>query len=244
MQSDPPPYAGDSTPSPCALVTGGGGFLGRAIVERLLTRGRRVRILSRGDYPDLARRGVEMLRADLVDASAVRAACRGCDLVFHVAARIGMAGRYALFHQTNVVGTQNIVDACRDAGVQRLVFTSSPSVVFDGTDMQGADECAPYPPRFKAHYPRTKALAERVVLAANSPRLATVALRPHLIWGPGDGHIVPTILRAGRAGRLRRIGGANKRIDSTYIDNAADAHLCAADRLRPGAAISSNACVP
>ena len=104
--------------------------------------------------------------------------------------------------------------------------------MFDGRDMEGVDESVPYPAHYHAHYPHTKALAERAILAANGPELATVALRPHLIWGPGDNHLVPRILQRGRSGRLRRLGRENKRIDSIYIDNAADAHLLAADRLR------------
>ncbi len=224
-----------------ALVTGGGGFLGAAIVRRLVARGDRVRSLSRGSYPELDAIGVEQFRGDLADAGAVDAAVLGCDLVFHVAAKAGVWGRYADYHRANVVGTQNVLDACRKHGVRRLVYTSSPSVVFDGRDMEGVDESTPYPTHYEAVYPRTKAEAERRVLAANGPDLATVALRPHLIWGPGDNHLVPRILERGRAGRLRRIGLANKLVDSTYIDNAADAHLLAADRLSPGSPVAGRA---
>jgi len=132
-----------------------------------------------------------------------------------------------------------VVSACRELGISRLVYTSSPSVVFDGRDMEAVDESAPYAKRFHAHYPATKAIAERTVLAANSAVLATVALRPHLIWGPGDNHLVPRILS--RARRLRRIGSADKLIDSVYVDNAADAHLLAAERLEPGSPIAGRA---
>src|SRR5262249_11842317 len=125
--------------------------------------------------------------------------------------------------------------------VSRLIYTSSPSVVFGGRDMEGVNESVPYPKDFKAHYPKTKALAEQLVLAANGPTLATVALRPHLIWGPGDNHLVPRILERGRAGNLRRVGKHNKLIDTTYIDNAADAHLLASERLAPGSAVAGKA---
>src|SRR5207249_2835110 len=121
-------------------------------------------------------------------------ACAGCDIVFHVAARAGLGGRWLDYYRANVVGTRNVVRACRDQGVGRLVYTSSPSVVFDGHDMAGINESVPYPPRHDAHYPRSKAIAERHVLEANGTDLATVALRPHLIWGPGDNHLVPRIL--------------------------------------------------
>jgi nucleoside-diphosphate-sugar epimerase len=224
-----------------ALVTGGGGFLGGAIVRLLRERGDEVRSFSRGHYAELDQLGVGQLAGDLADPQAVAAACEGCDVVFHVAAKAGVAGRFADYHRANVLGTDNVLAACRRHGVRRLVYTSSPSVVFDGRDMEGVDESAPYPAAYHAHYPRTKAAAEKAVLAANGPDLATVSLRPHLIWGPGDNHLVPRILERGRAGRLRRIGPGNKRIDSIYIDNAADAHLLAADRLRPGSAIAGRA---
>ena len=224
-----------------ALVTGGGGFLGGAIVRRLRARGDEVRSLSRGRYPALRRPRRQQIQGDVADAGAVDAAVAGCDVVFHVAAKAGVWGRYAEYHRANVVGTENVLAACRRHGVRRLVYTSSPSVVFDGRDMEGVDESVPYPAHYEAHYPQTKAEAERLVLAANGPDLATVALRPHLIWGPGDNHLVPRILARGRAGRLRRIGRANKLIDSIYIDNAADAHLLAADRLAPGSPVAGKA---
>jgi nucleoside-diphosphate-sugar epimerase len=224
-----------------ALVTGGGGFLGGAIVRLLVARGDSVRSLSRGRYHALEALGVEQVQGDVADPAAVSLAADGRDVVFHVAAKAGLGGRYADYHRANVVGTENVVAACRECGVGRLVHTSSPSVVFDGRDMEGADESAPYPSHYHAHYPATKAAAERLVLAANSPALATVALRPHLIWGPGDNHLVPRILARGRAGKLRRIGRGNKLIDSTYVDNAAEAHLLAADRLAPGAAPAGRA---
>jgi nucleoside-diphosphate-sugar epimerase len=224
-----------------ALVTGGGGFLGGAVVRLLRERGDEVRSSARGHYPALDALGVTQVRGDLADAAAVDAAVRGCDIVFHVAAKAGVGGRYADYHRANVVGTENVLAACRRHGVRRLVYTSSPSVVFNGRDMEGVDESAAYPAAYDAHYPHTKALAERAVLAANGSELATVALRPHLIWGPGDNHLVPRILQRGRSGRLRRIGRENKRIDSIYIDNAADAHLLAADRLQPGSPVAGRA---
>jgi nucleoside-diphosphate-sugar epimerase len=221
------------------LVTGGGGFLGRAIVERLIGRGDRVRSFARGAYPELARMGVEVVRGDLQDRDAVAAACAECDLVFHTAARAGIWGSYDEYYGPNVRGTENVVAGCRTHGVRRLVFTSSPSVVFDGTDMEGVDESVPYARHFETPYPETKALAERIVLAANGEDLRTVALRPHLIWGPGDNHLVPRIIA--RARSLRKIGGLDKKVDCIYIDNAAEAHLLAGDRLTPGSAVCGQA---
>jgi len=224
-----------------ALVTGGGGFLGGAIVKRLLARGNRVVSFSRGAYPHLAQAGVSQIQGDLADAKAVAAAVDGCDAVFHVAAKAGVWGDEKAYHAANVAGTRHVLEACRRFGVTRLVFTSSPSVSFAGQDQRGVDESEPYPDRFLAHYPRTKAQAEQLVMAANSPSLATVSLRPHLIWGPGDNHLVPRIVAQGRAGALRLAGTGRNLVDSTYIDNAADAHLQAFDRLSPDAPIAGRA---
>jgi nucleoside-diphosphate-sugar epimerase len=224
-----------------ALVTGGGGFLGCAIVRRLVERGDQVRSLSRGDYPQLKSLGVEQFQADLADLETLARAAKGCDVVFHVAAKAGIWGPYAEYHRVNVTGTENVLAACRRAGVRRLIYTSSPSVVFNGQDMEGADESAPYPALYHAAYPETKAKAEQLVLQASGPELATVALRPHLIWGPGDNHLIPRLVARARAGRLRRIGKKSKLVDTVYIDNAADAQLLAADRLTAGSAVAGKA---
>jgi nucleoside-diphosphate-sugar epimerase len=197
--------------------------------------------LSHRRHPALDALGVTQHAGDVADAEAVVRAATGCDVVFHVAARAGLAGRYHDYYRSNVVGTERVVAACRRLGINRLVYTSSPSVVFDGNDMVGVNESAPYPTRYLAAYPKTKAAAEQAVRLANGPDLATVALRPHLIWGPGDNHLVPRLVDRARAGRLRRIGRASKLIDSVYIENAAQAHLLAADRLAPGSSIAGKA---
>ncbi len=212
------------------LVTGGGGFLGGAIVRFLLADGISVRSFSRGQYAELEALGVEQVQGDLTDAQAVRRACRDVEAVFHVAARAGVWGKYASFYGPNVIGTENIIQACREAGVRRLIYTSSPSVVFGGGDMKGVDESVPYPAAYHAAYPHTKALAEHKVLTAAKEGLAAVALRPHLIWGPGDNHLVPRILS--RAHRLRRVGDGTNRVDTIYVDNAAWAHVLAEKQLR------------
>jgi nucleoside-diphosphate-sugar epimerase len=224
-----------------ALVTGGGGFLGGAVVRQLVARGDTVRSLARHRYPALDALGVEQVQGDLADADAVVRAAAGCDAVFHVAAKAGVWGPAGEYHRANVVGTRNVLAACRKHGVGRLVFTSSPSVVGAGHAIEGGDESLPYPPRYLAHYPRTKAEAERAVLAANGPDLATVSLRPHLIWGPDDNHLIPRLLARAKAGKLRQVGDGANRVDVTYIDNVAAAHLLAADRLAPGAPAAGRA---
>lgn len=224
-----------------ALVTGGGGFLGKAIIKRLVARGDEVRSFSRNPHPALTELGVEHWRGELSDAEAVKSAAEGCDIVFHVAAKAGVWGPYEEFYEANVLGTKNVLAACRHHGIQRLVHTSSPSVVFDGSDMEGVDESVPYPDHFEAYYPQTKAEAEQLVLQANGQTLATVALRPHLIWGPEDNHLVPRILERGAKGALRKLGTRECLADTIYIDNAALAHLQAADHLDIGSAVAGKA---
>lgn len=218
------------------LVTGGGGFLGKAIVKRLVAGGDRVMSFSRGFYHELSQLGVTQIQGDLADLKAVERACNGVDVVFHAAAKAGIYGKYSDFYHTNVTGTQNILSACRKQNVSRIIYTSSPSVIFDGTDMQGVDESAPYPKTYHAAYPKTKALAEQEVLRSLNNKLRGVILRPHLIWGPEDPHLIPGIIK--RANRLRLIGTGKNRVDTIYIDNAADAHLLAADRLKEHPEIS------
>jgi nucleoside-diphosphate-sugar epimerase len=224
-----------------ALVTGGGGFLGQAIVRMLIERGDSVCSFSRSAHPELTALGVEHACGAVEDAAAVSEACKGCDIVFHVAAKAGVWGAFADFYRANVLGTANVIAACRANGIGRLVYTSSPSVVFDGSDMEGVDESVPYPEHFEAFYPQTKAAAERLVLQANDASLSTVALRPHLIWGPGDNHLVPRILERGRKGALRKIGTKPCLVDTIYVDNAARAHLQAADRLAVGSPVAGKA---
>ncbi|MCX7635568.1 MAG: NAD-dependent epimerase/dehydratase family protein [Syntrophales bacterium] len=211
-----------------ALVTGGGGFLGGAIVDCLIAKGYKVRSFARGHYPALVEKGVEVRRGDLADAAAVREACAGCDIVFHNAARAGVWGDYPSFHQPNVVGTAHVLNACRETGVGYLVYTSSASVVFGDEDITGGDESLPYPARPRSPYTATKAKAERMVLEADGPGLRTLSLRPHLIWGPGDTQIIPRIIARARAGRIVQVGDGQNMVDTTYIDNAALAHHLAA----------------
>lgn len=215
-----------------ALVTGGGGFLGGLIVKGLLEGGDEVRSFSRGSYPYLKRMGVETIVGDIRDGSAVEHACRGIDVVFHTAAIAGIWGPWQQFFEVNVVGTENVLVACQKQGVGRLVYTSSPSVTFDGGDQINADESVGYASKWLCHYPHTKAIAEQRVLAANQKEgLLTCALRPHLIWGPGDPHLIPRIIERARRGQLRRIGDGTNLIDTVFVENAAEAHIQVSKRL-------------
>jgi nucleoside-diphosphate-sugar epimerase len=219
------------------LVTGGGGFLGKAIVERLIAQGDHVCSFSRKHHVDLERLQVRQIRGDIADQSAVDKAVKGMEIVFHAAARPGVWGTYKDFCLPNAVGTQNVIDACLKHHVSYLIHTSSPSVVFDGTDMEGVDESVPYPNHYRAYYPATKAMAEKAVRNV-SAEIGTICLRPHLIWGPGDNHLVPRILARGKAGRLVRVGNGLNKVDVIYIDNAADAHILAAEKLAENPALA------
>lgn len=223
------------------LVTGAGGFLGRGIVRALRQRGDEVHALQRGDYPELEALGVRVFRGDIADPDVVAKAAEGCEAVMHVAAKAGVWGDYSDYYRCNVTGTLNVIAACRKHGINRLVYTSSPSIVFAGEDEDGIDESPPLPGYYMTHYQSTKAEAEEAVLSANDQSLATVALRPHLIFGPGDPHLAPRIIERARAGRLRLVGNRDNLVDITYIDNAVSAHLLALDRLQPVAACAGKA---
>jgi 2-alkyl-3-oxoalkanoate reductase len=223
------------------FVTGGGGFLGQAIVRQLCDRDHTVISYSRGRYPALTALGVEHRQGDLDEPNHLVAAMKGCDAVIHVAAKAGLWGPYEAFHSANVRGTENVISACHQAGIEKLVYTSSPSVVHSGKDLEGVDESVPYPTHFEAFYPQTKALAEKMILQANAIHLATVALRPHLIWGPGDPHFVPRLVARAKAGRLRLVGDRDPLVDTVFVENAATAHLLALDKLSPGSQIAGKA---
>ena len=220
------------------LVTGGGGFLGKAIVTRLVESGENVRSFSRNFYPELKLMGVDQIQGDIGDPSAVKRACDGIQTVFHVAAKPGVWGNYKDYYKTNVTGTKNVIKACNIHHISKLVYTSSASVVFNGMDMEGVDESVPYPVRFHAHYPKTKAIAEQFVINSTSDKLRTIILRPHLIWGPGDNHLVPRVIAKSK--RLKIIGSGKNLADTIYIDNAADAHILAAENLDKNPEISGN----
>jgi 2-alkyl-3-oxoalkanoate reductase len=220
------------------LVTGGGGFLGKAVVKKLLQKNYSVTSFSRRHYRSLAQMGVAQIQGDLADADAVSNAVKGIDTVFHVAARPGVWGPYSAYFAANVTGTRHVIEACRARGVARLIYTSSPSVIFDGSDMKNVDESVPYPKNYLAPYPETKAMAEKLVREAAGPGLDVIILRPHLIWGPEDPHLAPRIIQ--RAGRLKIVGPIDDRMDTVYVDNAAQAHVLAAEKLEENPMLSGN----
>ena len=222
-----------------AVVTGGGGFLGQALVQALLAEGAEVSSVSRGRYPELERRGVRTVRGDLSEPGEWSEAFRGADVAFHAAAKAGVWGAREEYFRTNVDGTRNVLAACREQSVPQLVHTSSPSVCFDGADHRCAGGDLPYATRWLAAYPESKAAAERLVLGANGQPLAgggtltTCVLRPHLIFGPGDPHLVPRLLERAANGQLAVVGRGDNEVSMTFVDNAAHAHLCAARDLAP-----------
>lgn len=216
------------------LVIGGGGFLGQALVRLLRERGDSVFVLARQRHPAVEALGAESLQGDITDPQATLDACRDRDLVFHTASKAGVWGPESEYQRINVQGTRNVLDACLKAGVPRLVYTSTPSVIYHPrTRIEGIDERLPYPERFECAYARTKAQAEKMVLEAHGQKgLCTVALRPHLIYGPGDPHLIPRVLQRAREGRLFQVGDGTNRVDLTFVDNAAQAHVLAGDRIQ------------
>lgn len=218
-------------------VTGGGGFIGKALVRALLKQGKEVTVIGRSVYPELEGEGLRCLRGDIRDHRFCLHALQGQDTVFHVAAKAGIWGAWEEYYSINVTGTVNIVDSCRINGVKRLVYTSTPSVVFDSEDLENRDETLPYASKPLCHYATTKIVAEKVVLAANDQVLRTVAIRPHLVWGPGDNHLIPRLIERGQKGRLKIIGTGKNLVDISYIDNVVHIHLLAAENLAgPGTA--------
>jgi nucleoside-diphosphate-sugar epimerase len=213
------------------LVTGGGGFVGKALTDILLDRGLEVVVVGRNHYPDLDKPKVTQAKGDIRNRDFLAGISRDCDTVFHVAAKAGIWGNHADYYSINVTGSENVIAACRTNHIPRLIYTSTPSVVFDSGDLCGVDESTPYAADFLCHYAETKVLAERSVLAANSGSLKTTALRPHLIWGPGDTNLIPRLLERGRKGLLKRVGDGNNLVDISYIENVAAAHLLAAESL-------------
>lgn len=217
------------------LVTGGGGFLGTHVVRELLKNPRYiVTNFSRHSYPHLEDMGVPTFKGDLTKVEDVRRAlAQGFDAIIHVAAKAGVWGAYDDYYSINFLGTKNLVEEAKKIGIKKFIYTSSPSVVFGSEDICGADESIPYPDKHLTAYAETKCLAEKFVLDNSDDEFLTVALRPHLIWGPGDPHLFPRIIQKGREGKLRIIGDGQNLVDIIYVENAAKAHVQALEALSP-----------
>jgi nucleoside-diphosphate-sugar epimerase len=214
------------------IITGGGGFLGTAIARQLVQRGDQVWALGRSKYPHLEKIGVHCHQVDLSSDQDLHPILNGMDVVIHTAAKAGVWGKKEDFWSINVEGTKNLIKAAEEIGISRFVHTSSPSAVWNGGDECNLSEKdCPYPTKFLGHYPHSKAIAEQLVLSANTPTFATTALRPHLIWGPADPHLIPRLLA--RAHRLRIVGDGTNKVGICFVENAAYAHICAADALSP-----------
>lgn len=224
-----------------AVVIGGGGFVGGAIVRQLVARGDETAVIGRHRYPEVDRLGATCICGDIRDTAFLTSNLRGFDTVFHVAAKAGIWGEREEYESINVVGTENVIAACLANGVENMVYTSTPSVVFSGGDIQGGDEFLPYAGKFLCHYAATKARAERLVLAANAAGLKTCAIRPHLVWGPGDPHLLPRLIERGRKKQLRQVGDGSNLVDISYVENVATAHVLAAENLRTVASGAGNA---
>lgn len=206
------------------LVTGGGGFLGSSICRQLAALGHEVIAFQRSPADHLESAGVISARGSVTAFEELRQAAAGCAAIIHTAGKAGVWGDPAEYHQINVGGTENVIRVCRELAIPILVHTSSPSIVHSGGDIGGADESLPIADHFSAPYPESKALAEKRVISANSEGLSTTALRPHLIWGPGDPHILPRLAAKARGGRLA-LPGPDKIIDTIFVENAAQAHV-------------------
>lgn len=237
------------------LVTGGNGFLGSRIVHRLVENGHEVTVFARSvaTHSDSAMmtsdrtglylkgfkrqtRNPQTAAGDIRSAEQIAATIAGHEAVFHVAAKAGVWGKRRDYFDANVTGTRNVIAACHAKGVQTLIHTSTPSVVFNAASLEGVNEDTPYATRFLTHYAESKCIAEREVLAANGVGgLRTVALRPHLIWGKGDPHLVPRVLARARAGRLKRVGDGSNKVDITHVEDAADAHVLALEHIEAAA---------
>lgn len=216
------------------LVTGASGFVGGAVSRLLVENGYEVLGTGRRDRPANFPDGSEYRRADLLNRQDVAALCDGVTGVVHAAAKAGVWGPEDEYRAANVETTRALLEAARSSGVEVFVFTSTPSVVFHGESIRGGDEAMPYGVNFPCAYPATKAEAEKLVLSAHSDSFQTLALRPHLIWGPGDPHLFPRVFERVDAGKLKIVGAGRNRVDLTYIDNVAGGHLAALESLLEG----------
>ena len=213
------------------LITGAGGFLGKTLAKTLQARGHKVINFSRTHHAELDSLGIVTVIGDLAIKRDIIRAVNGVDIVFHMASKVGMWGSYDDFYRTNVLGTQNLIAACKIHQVNKVIYTSSPSVIFGKSSLEGVDESCQYPKNYVSHYAKTKALAEQEMIKANNASFNTVCLRPHLIFGPDDPHIFPKLIDRAKSGKLKIIGNGENLVDIIYVQNAADAHVLAMDKL-------------
>jgi 2-alkyl-3-oxoalkanoate reductase len=223
------------------LVTGGGGFVGSHIVRQLRLRDIECLVIGRNPYPEVEALGAQCLQGDICDPLFLLDCCREVDTVFHVAALAGIWGKWDDYYRINVLGTENVLNACKKNKIRHLVYTSTPSVVFNGDDIVDGDERLPYADRFLCHYARSKVMAEKMVLGQAGKDLLTCAIRPHLVWGPGDPHLIPRLLERGRLKQLKKVGDCTNLVDISYVENVAEAHLLAADNLESTGTASGQA---
>ena len=222
------------------LVTGGGGFLGSSICRQLSKLNHQVIAFQRSPAHHLETDGIVTTQGDITDYCSLLAAAKDCQAIIHTAGKAGVWGDPSDYHRINVDGTANVIKVCREHAIPILVHTSSPSIVHSGGDIGGADESLPIADHFNAPYPSSKAEAEILVAAANSTELKTTALRPHLIWGPGDPHILPRLAAKASGGTLA-LPGPDKIIDTIFVENAALAHVKALDELQGSARCAGKA---
>ena len=222
------------------LLTGATGFVGTALSSRLLELGAHVVCLSRTPRHSPHAR-VEWFEGDVEDPDAMDRATRNVDSVFHVGGMVGHYGDRASYLRANVLGTRNILAAARKNGVRSLVFTSTPSVIADGTPHFDVDESHPYSRRYQSPYSESKALAEQEVLRANSAGLRTIAIRPHMIWGPGPSHWVGGLRKLSRKGMLYQMGKGTNRVGMTYMDDCVAAHIAALEAVEGDRSVGGRA---
>ncbi|HQU08448.1 MAG TPA: NAD-dependent epimerase/dehydratase family protein [Opitutales bacterium] len=215
------------------LITGASGFIGGALAQHLLQTGHRVTLLLRKAHPALEAQGAQIILGDLADTAAINRATAGQEAIMHVASTTAMWGPWDFFYQTNVVGTHNLLDAAAQASVRYFIYTSSPSVTFKPKNIFNADERLAYTRSNWSFYAKSKALAEQAVLSRNGAKgLRTLALRPHLVWGPGDTHLIPSLIARARNNRLIQVGSDAVETDMTYIDNVVEGHIAALEALQ------------
>jgi sterol-4alpha-carboxylate 3-dehydrogenase (decarboxylating) len=228
-----------------SVVTGGGGFVGRHLVTALAARGDDVRNLDlrAPSEPYGEKVPGTFVQGDITSLDSVRKAIAGAEVVFHNASAVHTKQTHVdMVRKVNFEGTRNVIEACRKEGVKKLVYVSSGSVVYEGHDIENGVESLPYPKESQAPYADTKIEAEKLVLRENDGELATVSLRPHVIFGPYDGRFLPALLKHAKAGRLRvQVGRGNWLSDYTYVGNLVDALLLAGDQLSPGGNIAGKA---